>query len=100
MIRRPPRSTLFPYTTLFRSVLCAATTATVSLSGRFACRSLPDTLHASVRLWSPLRARVLVEAPRITPGPVVTRSPFPGVQHGDRWLSHVPELPRWLHAPL
>src|SRR2546426_9331018 len=23
MIRRPPRSTLFPYTTLFRSVLCA-----------------------------------------------------------------------------
>src|SRR6266581_7363200 len=38
-------------------VLCAATTATLSLSGRFACRSLPDTLHASVRLWSPLRAR-------------------------------------------
>src|SRR5258708_24305542 len=24
MIRRPPRSTLFPYTTLFRSVLCQA----------------------------------------------------------------------------
>src|SRR2546426_4673561 len=24
MIRRPPRSTLFPYTTLFRSVLCCA----------------------------------------------------------------------------
>src|SRR3712207_8170320 len=24
MIRRPPRSTLFPYTTLFRSQLCAA----------------------------------------------------------------------------
>src|SRR2546422_7543389 len=23
MIRRPPRSTLFPYTTLFRSILCA-----------------------------------------------------------------------------
>src|SRR5258708_30035632 len=23
MIRRPPRSTLFPYTTLFRSVICA-----------------------------------------------------------------------------
>src|SRR5690349_23928068 len=23
-IRRPPRSTLFPYTTLFRSVVCAA----------------------------------------------------------------------------
>src|SRR2546427_1313870 len=25
MIRRPPRSTLFPYTTLFRSVMMAAT---------------------------------------------------------------------------
>src|SRR3989442_7662156 len=24
MIRRPPRSTLFPYTTLFRSISCAA----------------------------------------------------------------------------
>src|SRR2546430_10964300 len=24
MIRRPPRSTLFPYTTLFRSLLCRA----------------------------------------------------------------------------
>src|SRR2546427_6861080 len=23
MIRRPPRSTLFPYTTLFRSIVCA-----------------------------------------------------------------------------
>src|SRR5258706_1522504 len=27
MIRRPPRSTLFPYTTLFRSQLCGATAA-------------------------------------------------------------------------
>src|SRR3712207_7758559 len=27
MIRRPPRSTLFPYTTLFRSLLSAATQA-------------------------------------------------------------------------
>src|SRR3712207_9583731 len=26
MIRRPPRSTLFPYTTLFRSILAAGTT--------------------------------------------------------------------------
>src|SRR2546422_4541468 len=31
MIRRPPRSTLFPYTTLFRSVLAAALLET----GRF-----------------------------------------------------------------
>src|SRR2546427_8500536 len=29
MIRRPPRSTLFPYTTLFRSLLLAATIDTL-----------------------------------------------------------------------
>src|SRR5256885_3591217 len=32
MIRRPPRSTLFPYTTLFRSIIF--TGATASLRGR------------------------------------------------------------------
>src|SRR2546430_3029745 len=35
MIRRPPRSTLFPYTTLFRSVIFAATFKVYStVSGR------------------------------------------------------------------
>src|SRR3712207_7168351 len=33
MIRRPPRSTLFPYTTLFRSVLGAAGTGTELVGG-------------------------------------------------------------------
>src|SRR5215204_4658065 len=36
MIRRPPRSTLFPYTTLFRSLASVGTTATTRRSG-FAC---------------------------------------------------------------
>ena len=44
-------------------VLCSAKTATLPISGRFACRSLPDTLPASVRSWCPLRARGRVEAP-------------------------------------
>src|SRR5260370_34303776 len=35
MIRRPPRSTLFPYTTLFRSAAAAAVKE-LSLEGRFA----------------------------------------------------------------
>src|SRR3712207_9013795 len=35
MIRRPPRSTLFPYTTLFRS-LSPQLTLTLSTSGQFA----------------------------------------------------------------
>src|SRR5258708_28721448 len=34
MIRRPPRSTLFPYTTLFRSALCLSASAS-SLLPRF-----------------------------------------------------------------
>src|SRR5438105_11854629 len=48
MLRRPPRSTLFPYTTLFRSVLpahklvrCATQDATL----RSRCRSAPDLLR-------------------------------------------------------
>src|SRR5258707_13935160 len=32
MIRRPPRSTLFPYTTLFRSILDSSLRSTVSIS--------------------------------------------------------------------
>src|SRR3712207_9334439 len=45
MIRRPPRSTLFPYTTLFRS-LCPATVV-VRVTGRSVPRSKargPDTV--------------------------------------------------------
>src|SRR2546426_914677 len=33
MIRRPPRSTLFPYTTLFRSSVCTATVTDTSATG-------------------------------------------------------------------
>src|SRR5438876_11852231 len=39
MIRRPPRSTLFPYTTLFRSVRCGWRSAASRCSS--AARSLP-----------------------------------------------------------
>src|SRR5260221_3533570 len=35
MIRRPPRSTLFPYTTLFRSLLRRAAQHVVALGERF-----------------------------------------------------------------
>src|SRR2546429_6605425 len=41
MIRRPPRSTLFPYTTLFRSVPCAA------LAGLEARVALADDVDAA-----------------------------------------------------
>jgi hypothetical protein len=60
-------------------VLCSAKTATLSLLGRFACRSLPDTLPATVRSWYPRRARRRGGSPPTTPGPLVTRSPSPGL---------------------
>src|SRR3712207_7329970 len=41
MIRRPPRSTLFPYTTLFRSIL-------VIDSGRIVAGGTPDQLKSDV----------------------------------------------------
>src|SRR2546430_6121614 len=52
MIRRPPRSTLFPYTTLFRS-LAAGCDLLVGTPGR-----LIDYLKQ--RVWSPRRIEVLV----------------------------------------
>ena len=82
------------------SVLCSAKTAALPISGRFARRSLPDTSPASVRSWCPLRAHARVEAPRPrqglwSPGPLIREC-----GQGDRWLSHVPEFPLCMHAPL
>src|SRR2546430_4332657 len=58
MIRRPPRSTLFPYTTLFRSLMAAATGgvwqgfANIGTVGPYALyvqQSSADTLTANAR---------------------------------------------------
>src|SRR2546425_13274904 len=71
MIRRPPRSTLFPYTTLFRSVdLCENTEI--------------DSLWLSERLSSPLPvpepmttlAAVAARTRRLKFGPSVFVTPF------------------------
>src|SRR3712207_8112909 len=48
MIRRPPRSTLFPYTTLFRSQVCYKTTSIIAIVTNAVCQlflasSPPDT---------------------------------------------------------
>src|SRR2546423_10827148 len=59
MIRRPPRSTLFPYTTLFRSLL-ARRAAPVFRSGR----CLPDGDGRGRRAGP-----VQLEPRRIEPGP-------------------------------
>src|SRR2546427_2924122 len=50
MIRRPPRSTLFPYTTLFRSVLRAREDAAAALAGLSEPRRrIPGARHARRR---------------------------------------------------
>src|SRR5256885_8484469 len=69
MIRRPPRSTLFPYTTLFRSPNLAACSASaewstpLSSSGSRVCRSEEHTSE----LQSPcnLVCRLLLEKKKI-----------------------------------
>src|SRR2546430_5317561 len=64
MIRRPPRSTLFPYTTLFRSRRAADGSHWRALSGR---RDAPrrTTSCAARRLFG--RRRGFAAAPRTSP---------------------------------
>src|SRR5258708_31585920 len=51
MIRRPPRSTLFPYTTLFRSPEGGACcTATVTMASRRLTVDQPEAVH-NVSAW-------------------------------------------------
>src|SRR5256885_12250197 len=45
MIRRPPRSTLFPYTTLFRSDLRGIAAGAASREARRAARTRPEPLE-------------------------------------------------------
>src|SRR2546422_1336759 len=76
MIRRPPRSTLFPYTTLFRSVLELAHTA------------------------GPARFRTLVRARRPARAPEDRRAPahHAAAERGrDRSEEHTSELQSRLH---
>src|SRR2546430_6822949 len=57
MIRRPPRSTLFPYTTLFRSHWpCKNLTVNSGENGAGRCRAVPNTcglaaLSFAISLW-------------------------------------------------
>src|SRR5258707_2976535 len=66
MIRRPPRSTLFPYTTLFRSLLAIARYR----DGRVA--AVPDPVGATTAHWCEAEAaRALVRVLRRDGGDVL-----------------------------
>src|SRR5256885_12676831 len=56
MIRRPPRSTLFPYTTLFRSKYSHIRCVKYGCSSAYPCR-LPGRISMSNRLFALIRAR-------------------------------------------
>src|SRR2546430_17662427 len=45
MIRRPPRSTLFPYTTLFRSFECRQQTTAIDRRGVRKCLTLTGEIY-------------------------------------------------------
>src|SRR5256885_14185435 len=59
MIRRPPRSTLFPYTTLFRSPqrLDRGAGIVISLATVVPAVLLPERLLDRLGVWHDLRAR-------------------------------------------
>jgi hypothetical protein len=73
-------------------VLCFAKTAALSLSGRFAWRSLPDTLPASACSWRPSRARDRVEAPRPRQG---LWSPGPPFRECAKEIGGSPTFPSY-----
>src|SRR5690348_18448545 len=63
MIRRPPRSTLFPYTTLFRSRARSGNTTDSSCTTVSACRSRSRSEEHTSELQSPVHlvCRLLLE---------------------------------------
>src|SRR2546422_4146092 len=77
MIRRPPRSTLFPYTTLFRS-------------------GLADLAEIEVERGGELRGQ-LHRCPIPPDPPVAPVAPFPPGPDADRSEEHTSELQSRLH---
>src|SRR2546429_7081328 len=75
MIRRPPRSTLFPYTTLFRSATAAVVSATDRIPGNIgsagrlspACFLFQTTSEISPREGRTAGSGVLDQAPKGAP---------------------------------
>src|SRR3712207_8989496 len=75
MIRRPPRSTLFPYTTLFRSTLESGDLRAIAVTSAQRMRSLPDVptiAESGYEGFEAVNWTGLV-APARTPAPVVAR---------------------------
>src|SRR2546426_12454349 len=98
MIRRPPRSTLFPYTTLFRSVLDRLGVSLLEAPGAGCCGGIRfhlnrqeagrDDMRALIDAWWPMGEGGGIEAIVITAsgcgGTVKGDGPLLGPGPGDR----------------
>src|SRR2546430_10689773 len=74
MIRRPPRSTLFPYTTLFRSASQLSRTATFPSVGRWHMQRQRSEEHTSeLQSQSNLVCRLLLEKKKPSKTATVTQ---------------------------
>src|SRR2546430_7478036 len=82
MIRRPPRSTLFPYTTLFRSAENNTLTQSRTKRGTDRIGPVHETLFSTSRTPGASRSR----ARRACPGPCSRRT------RGGRSEEHTSEL--------
>src|SRR2546430_7467445 len=70
MIRRPPRSTLFPYTTLFRSSPTSAVNITTGITG---CCRLNSLSNSSPFSLSSVTSRI-IKLQRVCPAAFTARS--------------------------
>src|SRR2546422_113696 len=78
MIRRPPRSTLFPYTTLFRSRIVALERARREAEARGAATAAAITTADLGQLDWPVQGRIVYQFGTAT-GPNNTRIPWHGI---------------------
>src|SRR6266571_2343188 len=67
MIRRPPRSTLFPYTTLFRSPPASTTVSPRPATRRWCCRWRSEEHTSELQSHVNLVCRLLLEKKKKTP---------------------------------
>src|SRR5256886_17313231 len=95
MIRRPPRSTLFPYTTLFRSF---SSVLDAGVKGRIATEMLRVLRPNGAILWYDLR----IDNPRNLDVRGITRREiaalFPSCRIELRRVTLAPPVPRWVAA--
>src|SRR2546429_6631180 len=86
MIRRPPRSTLFPYTTLFRSSDPVAS-----------ARRLVNCVRLVLSVSSRLPVCAGLAAPSSVSRGAITRSDRQAARHAERSEEHTSELQSRLH---